>query len=196
MAVRRTPIDREMDDGGSGFYDEEGAIQGLGARDEFGNVLPNFSNDPNYPVPFQDYQPGEIIGNQTSARELFDKRSAATPMRHEPQEDRVLPMGMTVQGEEGYGGEGGGDQPSFSTPSQAREPNPISAMRPNPQVTRRVSSPGAQSALFADDSGGTPLFGRAGGLMGGGKGVLGTNEGGPSPTDMMLSLLRMFRGGA
>jgi hypothetical protein len=106
---------------------------------------------------------------------------------------------MTVEHESdgGYGGDEGG-QSAFSTPSMPHEPSPISGMTANPQTaagTRRVSSPGSQSALFSEASGGTPLFGRAGGLMGGGKGVPGGNEGGPSATENMLALLRMFRNG-
>lgn len=203
MAVRRSPMERENEGG----YEDD-ARPGFphgGGTDEFGNLLPDFSNDPNYPVPFRDYQPIEIGGNETSARELFNRPTPTTPLARPhaeaPSQDvgGGLPHGMTVQGDAmGYGGDdmGGGDQPAFSTPAMPHEPSPISAMRPNPEVTRRVSSPGAQSALFSDDSGGGQMFGRAGGLLGGGKGVLGANEGGPTPTDMMLSLLRMFRNGA
>lgn len=127
--------------------------------------------------------PGE--GNTTTGREMFDRRPTMPG----------LPQGMTVQGED-QGNDGG--QSAFSTPMMPHEPTPVSGgydMSMAPQNTRRVSSPGAESALFSDASGGTPMFGRAGGLMGGGVGVQGSNEGGPTPTDMMLSLLRMFRSG-
>lgn len=194
MAVRRTAGDREMEDYGDQPEDPNPFhSMGGGRVDEFGNVLPDFANDPNYPVPFQDYQPTEIAGDQTTARELFNQPRAPQGIPR-PDQTGGLPQGMTVQSEEGYGG--GGDMPAFSTPSTPHEPTPMSGMPPRPDVTRRVSSPGAQSALFSEASGGTPLFGRAGGLMGGGKGVLGANEGGPTPTEMMLSLLRTLRNGA
>lgn len=160
---------------------------GPGQTDEFGNVIPDFPRD-QFPRPFEDYDPTEIAGDRTTSREMFDRR-----------EPKGLPQGMTVQSEQGYdstfGGPGGG-QESFSTPAQPFSPTPIASQRPNPTVTQRVSSPGATSALFADASGGTPMFGRLGGLTGGGKGVMGSNEGGPAPTAMMLKLLRMFGSGA
>lgn len=164
-----------------------------------------------------------IAGNTTTGRELFGAWMRPTtpeirqtpglvPMQEETggpdagRRDDGLPRGMTVQSVQGYdadmggGDDGGGGQSAFATPMMPHEPSPISGMTPNPQIapqtTRRVSSPGSQSALFSDASGGSPMFGRAGGLTGGGKGVLGSNEGGPAPTEMMLSLLRMLRNGA
>lgn len=184
---------REFDDGG---YDER-MTENPHEPNPFGNeagpgigsiieMLPDIKlpGEPPAPDGTQVGVPGDDesgpYGNRTTARELFDRNDG-------------LPRGMTVQGDEGFSDEFGS---SMSVPGQSFTPSPISGMTPNPSVTRRVSSPGAQSALFADASGGTPLFGRAGGLQGGGKGILGADEGGPTPTEMMLSLLRMFRSGA
>lgn len=124
-------------------------------------------------------------GNVTTGREMFDRGG--------------LPQGMTVQQGSSY---------AMDTPMMAREPNPIASQMPNPSVqtpspsmspspgasstVRRSVSPGSTSALFGEEAG-TPMFGRAGGLMGGGVGVPGTNEGAPTPTQMMQQLLQMFR---
>jgi hypothetical protein len=143
-------------------------------------------------------------GDTTRGREMWADDQPNVPMFRPPKQPPMgppdqgqpptptqgLPEGMTVQDQGGYGDMGGADD-SYSTPLMPHEP----------QVTRRiaapalphVSSPASQSALFSDASGGTPLFGRMGGLTGGGIGVPGSNEGGPTPTQMMLSLLRMFR---
>lgn len=189
MAMRRQPT---MD---SGIPDEHeqrvpgspfGMDAGAGPRtDEFGNEIPDFPRD-QYPVPFEDYQPDAIAGDRTSGREMFDHRETTPPTTS------GLPRGMTVQGEEGYGD---GGQDSMGTPAQGFSPQPVSGMRANPSMTQRVGHGGASSALFSEASGGTPLFGRAGGLMGGGKGVLGMDDGAPSPTEMMLKLVRAFQNG-
>lgn len=116
------------------------------------------------------------FGNYTTAREM--------------QRGDALPRGMTVQGEQGYGDAFGGN-----TPMMPQEPSPVAARPAQPTSTRRVSSPGSMSALFGSEGRDTPMFGNMGGLTEGGLGVQ-SSQGRPTPTEMMLSLLRMFRGGA
>lgn len=199
MARRRTQDDAPFEDDPSNLFADRLSGGGSGRVDEFGNQVPDFSNDPNFPTPFVDYVPDEIAGNQETARELGDVFRTRSPLaaapQPEPEPSNGLPMSMTV--ETGYDD---GGQPSVSTPAMPHEPTPIAGMRAAPEIasqgTRRVSSGGAPSALFGDTSTGTPMFGRLGGLEGGGIGAMGLNEGGPTPTQMMLSLLRMMRNGA
>jgi hypothetical protein len=200
MARRRSMDGADEYEGGG--FNLGGGAPGLGGKpagggrvDEFGNEVPDFSNDPNFPTPFADYTPDEIAGDSTTARELGNHKTPNLPLAQPGPHETGLPTSMTVQSNEGYGSDFGGDQASYSTPMQGFSPNPVSGQHASPEVTQRVSSPGAQSALFSDASGGTPMFGRAGGLMGGGKGVLGSNEGQPTPTEMMLKLVRMYQNG-
>ncbi len=188
MAVRRTP-EGLNDYEGLGHDLEQGQPPSL--AELFGAVKePTSDEGVNMtggllgPPPVRENPSG---GNTSTGREMFDHAPTTTG----------LPQGMTVQGDESDGaGYGGGGQSAFSTPMMPHEPSPISGMPSNPEVTQRVSSPGATSALFSDASGGTPMFGRAGGLMGGGRGAPSMDAGGQStPTQNMLALLRMMRNG-
>lgn len=198
MAVRRSVMGDGRDDFNPDDDDMGGFDGGLighdmdrGVNNDDGMVMKDAGDSGIAPSLGDDISHDE--GNSTSAREMFDRR---------PTTDG-LPRGMTVQQDQGYApnmGDSGGYEPnSMSTPTMSMEPNPVSGMTANPatstpETTRRVSSMGSTSALFGQQAG-TPLFGRAGGLMGGGTGVQASSEGAPTPTQMMLSLLRMFRNG-
>lgn len=207
MAQRRSlqntqddPYGKFADDGSDGgglFGGEFGGslaappLDAGGNVDEFGNDLPDFNNDPNYPTPFEDYTPTAIIGNQEAARELGGHGwMSNTPRQNNPS----LPQGVSV--EERHGPEQGNAQ---DTPMMSAEPDPVSAHAPEPMQTpvgpQRRTMSNAAPALFAEAGGGGRMFGGADGLMGGGRGALGTHAGGPSPTEMMLSILRQMRGG-
>lgn len=200
--ARRRSLDGGVDE--SGGFDDGGSsdlnalLASFGGDASTKELQPDQKGGPLPGVPFKEATADEDArmiglpvedesgpyGDRTTGREMFDRR-----------EPTGLPQGMTVQGEQGYGSEFGG-QDSFATPMQSFSPTPASGMRPNPDVTQRVSHGGAPSALFSDASGGTPMFGRMGGLTGGGRGVVGSEGGQPAPTQMMLKLLRMFGSGA
>lgn len=86
------------------------------------------------------------------------------------------------------------------TPPMSMAPDPITAREQTPMPAQTSTGPtrralsNAAPALF-QETGGARMFGNVGGLMGGGRGAVGTNEGGPTPTEMMLSILRQMRGG-
>lgn len=191
---------RRSADSGDIREDDDPSLSGGGG---FGSIFDNgrgFSDmGPNIgsivePVPQLPDLPA-IAGNETTARELggslFPNR--LRPVRQTPSVDQPqapptpsgLPIGMTVQDGED----------TMSTPMMSRAPNPIAAMTPNPVAQQATTRRVAPSQLFSDDYG-TPMFGRAGGLMGGGQGVMESNDGAPSPTEMMKRLLQMFRGEA
>jgi hypothetical protein len=140
----------------------------------------------------RDMERGAIVGNQETAREIGGWMKPNTPI--ERQNEPQLPQAVSVE-------ERAGPEQSFSndTPPQSFAPAPVSAGTPNPMETpvgpQRRSLSNAAPALFAE-SGGSRMFGDAGGLMSGGRGVLGSNAGGPTPTEMMLSIMRQLRGGA
>lgn len=196
------------DDGGGGFDGDMGAPPmsgsgpGTGNFDEFGNELPDFSGDPNYPTPFQDYVPDEIAGDSQSAREIGRGGKPTTPLQ-----GMGLPRGVSVEDLTTPTSYRSNETPSSyvapgqDAPSMSMFPDPISQGNASPGMTQtpasgptRRSVTNAPSAMFAE-SGGGRMFGDAGGLMGGGRGAVGTNAGGPSPTEMMLSILRSLRGG-
>lgn len=62
------------------------------------------------------------------------------------------------------------------------------------QGPQRPAFTPAASALFGESPRSSGLFGALGGLDEGGIGAVGTNNGGPAPTEMMLALLRQLRG--
>lgn len=187
MAVRRNDDGLPPDANESDPLFQNPVFQGGGPRiDEFGNVVPDFSNDPNYPVPFQDYQPPEIAGNTDTARDLAPQRQANTgPARF------ALPQGVSVNDATNTGY----DEPhQQSAPSMPKEPR-LTAMQPQPVI--QAQGPQRRSAvnpsIFAQQRN-PNLFGRAGGLLEGGQGLTGASEhsGAIAPTEMMRKLLQMF----
>jgi hypothetical protein len=191
------------DDGGDG--DIGGGLPmvggaGTGKFDEFGNELPDFSNDPNFPTPFQDYVPDEIAGDSQSAREIGRGGKPTTPLQ-----GQGLPRGVSVEELTTPSSYRANETPSSyvapteDAPGMSMFPDPVTLGDPAPQ-TKMTSGPtrrtvtNAPSAIF-QESGGGRMFGDAGGLMGGGRGAVGTNAGGPTATEMMLSILRSLRGG-
>lgn len=187
---------------------------GGGRVDEFGNEVPDFANDPNYPGAFSDYIPTEIAGNGETAREIGGGwNKPTTPLQNQPNQSPgpQLPRGVSVEetNEPSYSEPSApsffDEQPSSysspgqDTPAMSMSPDPITSHQPEPMQTStgptRRSVSNAAPALFQEAGGGSRMFGSAGGLMGGGKGAVGTNAGGPSPTEMMLSILRQMRGG-
>ena len=206
MATRRSlGMGGEREDDGSGDFDDQGGVDGGidllagggvppvggGPRiDEFGNVVPDFSNDPNFPTPFKDYQPDEIAGNTDTARGMMKSGSAPTSFN--------LPQGVSVN-DASSGSHGGTD--AIDTPAMPSEPSPVAWQTPNPMSSERPLTTGgpqrrsaSNPAIFAD-SRSPMLHGRAGGLMGGGLGATGGSElSGPiAPTAMMQKLLQLFQ---
>ena len=213
MAIRRsnpdgTPTDEAEDPLGTPFGSS-------GTRDEFGNVIPDFSNDPNYPVPFVDYQPDEIAGNTESARELGGGfgpprggpapaplgTPVGPPMGQPPggpSEDSFgLPQGVSVNEGMFAGVPESGN--AMNVPGQSRTPSPTSGMAMNaPPESGTSQGPmrrSASSPSIYGESRNPTMFGRAGGLLGGGKGLVGREESsGPvAPTEMMKKLLALFQ---
>lgn len=210
------------DDGGGDFYDEGGAIQGFGGGprigaaggtgpriDEFGNVVPDFANDPNFPTPFTDYQPGEIAGNSESV--FSTKGPGQNPTTSAPRQEAFqLPRGVSVEEAMPQQADaiaqpfdGGNTQ---NTPPMSMEPAPVSAQTPAPTMNFGAGAPqqagpqrrsAVSPTIFAENRG-SQLSGRAGGLLGGGKGFAGAEEAsGPiAPTEMFQKLLQMFRQGS
>lgn len=146
-----------------------------------------------------DLQNGAIGGNQETAREIGGWSRPNTPVTQQPN----LPQAVSVE-------ERGGPEQSFAqdTPQMSMAPDPVAASTPQPMQTSAPPPMGAPTgpqrpsivsnaapALFAESGGGGRMFGSAGGLMGGGRGVMGSNPGGPTPTEMMLSIMRQLRNG-
>ena len=90
---------------------------------------------------------------------------------------------------------------AMNTPAQPRTPQLSSGNVMNaPPESGNSQGPMRRSAsapsIFGEKRGGQTMFGRADGLLGGGKGLVGAEESsGPiAPTEMMMRLLQMFRG--
>lgn len=201
------------DEGGFGFGDKASMIGGdynpggapmeggdpggiADPQDPFGNGQDRpdafFALSPEEQQAIIDLQAGAIAGNQETAREFGGGGRPTTS----PTAGFNLPRGVSVE-------ERAGPEASFSqdTPAMSMEPAPISAGMPEPMQTQtapqgpqRRSVSNAAPALFAE-SGGGRMFGDAGGLMSGGRGVVGSSAGGPTPTEMMLAIMRSLRGG-
>lgn len=198
MATRRsTEKYGEEQEEDSGIVDS-----GTGPRvDEFGNVVPDFAGDPNFPTPFVDYKPDEMAGNtergasfqaggQTPTEGVRGPVNAPPP----PPQD-ALPQGVSVN-------------ETMDTPPQSSEPNPIAWQPANPMSSMAPSMTGITEGgplangpkrrstvnpqIFAE-TGNPSLSGRAGGLLAGGMGASGNEASGPiQPTQMMKKLLQMF----
>lgn len=221
MAVRRSSDQREEQDYG---YDDGndtrfigdpngggsplmGGGMGSGPRiDEFGNVVPDFSNDPNFPVPFQDYTPPEISGNTERGVDLKGPQGVPTTSRPAPP-PMNLPMGVSTtdsqpqgtnvndgmfSGVPNYGN-------TMETPQTSRTPSLASGSVSNAIPESGTNSgPMRRSAVSPSIYGDTTnptMFGRADGLLGGGKGLVGAQEtsGKLTPTDMMAKLVQLFK---
>lgn len=209
MAVRKSSYDggdlRENDP----LFDDETRIpgdpsgqgvllSGGGRVDEFGNVVPDFSNDPNYPVPFVDYAPDEIGGNTDTAREIGAK-TPNRPVAHEPSQTpgMQLPRGVSANeftNESSLMDQGGYSEPHYqSVPSMPTTPNLVSSVNTPPTTQGPQRRSPISPAIFAQQRN-PNLFGRAGGLLEGGQGATGGGEhsGAIAPTEMMKKLLQMF----
>ena len=162
---------------------------GGGRVDEFGNVVPDFTGDPNYPTPFVDYQPDEIAGTTERGIDLKGPRQTPTTTG--------LPQGVSVNDSMGDGYDGGATQ---DTPAMPREPSPVAAQSPNPMMANATQGQGptrrsrVNPAIFGENRN-PMLHGRAGGLMGGGLGAVGGGEpSGPlQPSEMFMKLLQLFQ---
>lgn len=134
------------------------------------------------------------IGNTETPREMAPQQTPTSS----------LPRGVTVEERMPEVFSGGEYESQMSTPAMPSAPSPTAARPPNPLIgsadtpspagpVRRSLAPASAPALFGTEAG-SPLFGRAGGLLGGGTGVPGTGQGGvPQPTEMMRQILRMLR---
>ncbi len=208
MAIRRSfgddATDREM-----GFADDSPFTSprmnpptgaGTGNFDEFGNEIPNFAGDPNFPVPFVDYQPDELAGNTAPPREVFGGQQPRTPVAStappsDPMADilAMLPQGVEAQSSEASGMGAG------STPGLSREPvTSVARQQPPAMAGGEMGMGGAQaprrntfespSALFAGGKPGAAL-GRTGGFS-----LPGQSQGPPAATKQMLELLKQLQG--
>lgn len=217
MAVRRSfqnadygyEDDLNDDDdllGGGGFGGGFGGAADAGApggdlNDPFGNGRDRpdafYNLSPEEQQAIIDLQSGAIAGNQESAREIGVAAwmpNQPVTRRQQPQAPE-LPQGVSVE-------EQTGPESSFAqdTPEQSMFPDPVTMHAPDPMQTattgptRRTMS-NAAPALFDESGGGARMFGAAGGLMNGGRGAPGMNQGGPTPTEMMLQILREMRAG-
>lgn len=98
-----------------------------------------------------------------------------------------LPQGVSVNDSMG----------TMDVPGQSRTPSPVAAQPPNPGFAN-MEGPRRRSPVSPSIYGETrspQLFGRADGLLGGGKGLVGAEESsGPiQPTEMFNKLLQLFR---
>ena len=201
MARRR--MDENVEDDGTRQE------QGLGGDNTYDPQNP-FGNGRDRPDAFFDLSPEEqqsiigiqddaIAGNTDSARSLGP--SMPNTIGQGPQsapQPFALPRGVSANEgvEMGWGGDYSQDAPAMPmepSPTAAQRPNPQPAFRGTPQASqtaRRVSA--APSALFGQE-GSSSMFGRAGGLLGGGQGVLGAGDDGEiEPTEMFKKLLQMY----
>lgn len=136
------------------------------------------------PGVMEELQRGAIAGNTEYARDLAGPR--ATPNTF------GLPKGVSVN--DNMTEDGGGA--TMDTPSQPSQP-----MLQNAMVSQGLPASGgptrrsASSPSIYGESRSPSLFGRADGLLGGGKGLVGAEEtSGPlAPTEMMQKLLQLFR---
>lgn len=202
MPPRRRPLN-DSDAFNGPPESKEGQSRGM-PTDEFGNLLPDFSGNPNYPTPFVDYTPEEIAGSPESPRDIFGggggPRSSAPPAPlaqpaseplGRPIDDvlSLLPQGVEAQG----GGEGPHD---VSAPLQSSEPQSVS-MRAMPPSTGTGTAPMRQSVsspMQFGGGGGRSLIGRGAGQFGGGLGLPGGPSGRPQATAQMLAILEQLLG--
>ncbi|NBU11822.1 MAG: hypothetical protein EBS84_22960 [Proteobacteria bacterium] len=196
---------------GGGFM-SGGGNTGGGRVDEFGNVVPDWGG-PNFPTPFVDYNPDEIAGNTERGVDL--KGPAAVPTTSKPPgmpsmpgapPPPQLPQGVSVNDSQS---DDAGQSHWSHVPEMPNEPTPMSSQSVIPQMGRGAGQ-AAQPPMMASGEGpqrrsqsspaifseqrGSQLFGRADGLLGGGKGYAGAQEAsGPlEPTEMFKKLLQMF----
>lgn len=190
----------EVNDHLMGFAPGEDRGGGAGGRvDEFGNLVPDFSGSPDFPTPFEDYQPEEIAGSSDTPREVFGSHAPRSPGATAgiggPDLQALvaqLPQGVEAQGA-GMGDVPGSSNTVDSAPALNAAPQPMSAqamppaMAPNTAGSpspRRVSSP---VSLFTESSRGG--LGQPGARFTGGRGLPGASAAGPTPTEQMLALL-------
>ncbi len=196
MAVRRTNPDGTMNEepeDRSTFAQRDDSLRDLIAGDR-----------QNYPIPFVDYQPDEIAGNTERGRDIGGggQGSPYGPMgggasKQPTSIDMGLPQGVTV--DEGMFSGVPEDGNAMNVPGQSRVPSPTSGMAMNaPPESGFSQGPmrrSASSPSIYGESRNPKMFGRAGGLLGGGKGLVGQEESsGPiAPTEMMKKLIQLFQ---
>jgi hypothetical protein len=193
-----------MDDGFGGTREEQGLGGGDGYQDP-----PPLSGDDLIRKIEEDAALGAfdnpIAGNTVNPRDLrpampnmIGQAAAPAPF--------ALPQGVSVNDAIGDDGGGGGTF-AQDTPAMPMTPTPGASpqgpVRVSPSMPPRPTSTGsagpmrvsaAPSALFGQ-SGGASMFGRADGLLGGGRGVVGGDDGEIEPTEMYRKLLQMFGAG-
>ena len=178
MATRRTyqGIDEEIPEDAFGLDGLIGDKTGDGTKEI---IKPPASEDTTprlIGVPGED-ESGEY-GNTDKARDLTKQLTPNT---------FGLPHGVSTT-ESMFG--------SIDTPLSERAPDPFA---PQPPITGMASSGpmrrSASAPSLYGESRSPSLFGRADGLLGGGKGLAGAEESsGPlAPTEMMQKLLQLFR---
>lgn len=201
MARRRPLTDGDSGDAPAPFDDEfnvgGGGAQGF-ATDEFGNVLPDFSNNPNYPTPFVDYIPEEIAGSPEGPRDIFLRPGhSVQPRVTQPPPappsgniDRIvaaLPQGVEAAG---AGATNAPMQDASPQSVSLRATPPASASGGPPPTSMPRRQPTSTPMQFGSSQGAS-LVGRGEGQFGGGIGLPGGSGGkGPRPTEQMLALLR------
>lgn len=137
------------------------------------------------------FREGDDAGSSMRARELMPTR---------PNTYGSLPEGVTVPQAQFSGVPESSNV--LQTPLSPRAPSPIAMQPQTPNVLASESGVGPQrpsftsrSVLFGESPARAGLFGGAGGLDQGGYGVMSTEGGAPSPTALMLQLVRMLNSG-
>lgn len=197
MARRR--MDENVEDDGTRQEQGLGGDNTYDPQNPFGNGRDRpdafFDLPPDEQQSIIDLQNGAIAGNTDSARSLGPSMPNTINQGQSAPPPFALPRGVSANESVDMGG--GGDY-SQDAPAMPMEPAPTAGQRPNPQpafrgtppTARRVSA--APSALFGEE-GSSSMFGRAGGLLGGGQGVLGAGDDGEiEPTEMFKKLLQMY----
>lgn len=213
MAVRRSTDQREEQDygyddaaeqrflgdpGGGGFQQSGG-----GRVDEFGNVVPDFGGDPNFPTPFVDYTPEEIAGNTERGVDLKGPAAVPTTGRPAPaptsgpQNTFGLPQGVSVNEGMFEGVPNSGN--TIQAPAMPNTPQTGGGVMNAIPESGTSTGPMRRSAIAPSiygESKSPMLAGRADGLLGGGKGISGAESSGAlQPSEMFQKLLQMFRQG-
>ncbi len=151
-------------------------------------------------------------GNTDKPRDLQPPGSTpTTPLDRGPSDTGgMIPQGVIVPpppdpfmgSPDIFAGEAGGGN-SYEAPAQEMFPSPVSERRLPPAISpmesagpQRRTMSSAPSQIFDQGSGQGPgLFGASSqGLIGGGLGVPGSGDNGPSATAMMLALKRALMG--